>query len=442
MKTCFLICLVVLLPATVAGTAATAFAQDSGLPPPGGLFGGRRVASNAPETLDFTMSLVEGYDSDVPGELRFALDPGALQSGGLWSMLNANAEYARDRSSVQVGASASAALRYYPSLDRFRNIAESVGIGIFVRLPRRTTLSANQSAAYSPAYLYALFPSGTATELGAAPAAAPNYEVGGTQSYQYNTRVALTHNLTRRQSLLAEGEFAYSDFAHDTTDRPDLKTQAIRGSYSRNLARNTKLTTAYRYRATAFGVPDEMIEHGADVGVEYERRLSSARRATLGFKAGPSTLDIPDSVGGGVVPGRHYHLFGEATFGFAFATRWRMAANVGRTLQYVAELSQPVFVDGATVGLEGLMFRRWDLSAFAGYSNGESAVARQNLVFKSYTSSVRVRYALASAMAFYVEYLNYFYDFGQSPGVPGIPSRLTRNGVRTGLTLRVSALSR
>ena len=39
--------------------------------------------------------------------------------------------------------------------------------------------------------------------------------------------------------------------------------------------------------------------------------------------------------------------------------------------------------------------------------------------------------------AAYVEYLFYFYEFGEGSSLlpPGVPSGLTRNGVRAGLTL-------
>jgi len=109
----------------------------------------------------------------------------------------------------------------------------------------------------------------------------------------------------------------------------------------------------------------------------------------------------------------------------------------------VAGLSEPISADRGSVSVEGLLTRRVDVLASAGYSNGESALNRQRSTFDTYTSDVRLRYALTRTFAAYVEYLYYFYDSrGSTPIAPGGSSGLERKGVRTGLTLLVPALRR
>ena len=64
-------------------------------------------------------------------------------------------------------------------------------------------------------------------------------------------------------------------------------------------------------------------------------------------------------------------------------------------------------------------------------------------MFKTYTGTVRLSYPVTRTFAAHVEYLYYFYDtLGSTPIAPGIASRVERNGVRAGLTLRVPALRR
>ena len=112
-------------------------------------------------------------------------------------------------------------------------------------------------------------------------------------------------------------------------------------------------------------------------------------------------------------------------------------------MEYLADLPVPVFADGFGAGVDGLISRRVDVSASAGYSNGESALGRDSLQFDTYTGNLRVRYALSRTFAMYGEYLYYYYDFrGSAQLLVGIPPGLERNGVRAGLTLWVPALRR
>jgi hypothetical protein len=141
---------------------------------------------------------------------------------------------------------------------------------------------------------------------------------------------------------------------------------------------------------------------------------------------------------------RFYHrLSGQVTVGYEFARTWKAAAIYRRGIDYVAGLSEPISADRGTVSIEGLLGRRVDVFASAGYSNGQSALSFEGSTFDTYTGEVRLRYALTRTFAAYVEYLYYFYDSrGSTPIAPGISSGLERKGVRTGLMLRVPALRR
>ena len=122
---------------------------------------------------------------------------------------------------------------------------------------------------------------------------------------------------------------------------------------------------------------------------------------------------------------------------------WRRSCRGRGTSRYLADLPVPVFADGVGAAVDGLISRRVDVSASAGYSNGESALSRDSLRFDTYTGNLRVRYALSRTFAMYGEYLYYYYDFrGSAQLLAGIPPGLERNGVRAGLTLWVPALRR
>ncbi len=121
----------------------------------------------------------------------------------------------------------------------------------------------------------------------------------------------------------------------------------------------------------------------------------------------------------------------------------RHGRSTAESSTYVAALGEPVFTDGASVGVEGFITYRLNLSASAGYSNGKSALRRDARNFDTYTGDVRLRYAWTRGLGVFAEYLYYFYDFRRSPQIaPGFPRMLERNGVRVGLVLWVPALGR
>ena len=428
--------------------APTGLASAQGVAPPRtpqGLFGGIRPDANATKRLDLTLSLVEGYDDDVPKALQSTVDPTSLQSGGLSTIVNAGAGFAWRGERVEVGANAASALRHYAELGETRSVGHSAGLGMSARLPGRATLLMNQAAAYSPTYLYSLFPTGASIEPGDAATTTPDYSVSDFESYSYTTTMTLRHDLTRRNSVSAAGEFAYTDRLRETALWSDISSYNLRGEYSQGLGRNASVTAEYRYRSGKFGYGGDGIttEMGVSVGVNYTRPLSATRRASVRFNLGSSGTDLPESATNKVGFERQYRAVGDVGVDYQFGRTWQARANLRRGMEYLADLPVPVFADGVGAAVDGLISRRVDVSASAGYSNGESALSRDSLRFDTYTGNLRVRYALSRTFAMYGEYLYYYYDFrGSAQLLAGIPPGLERNGVRAGLTLWVPALRR
>src|SRR6478672_10921973 len=135
---------------------APALAQPVAPPrTPGSVFGGE-TGRKARETVDVSASLVYAHDSDTPAEFQGVIGSDVL--GGRSTLFNAGAEYKWEGSRVQVGATGASVLRHYSEIDD-GTISGSAGLGVSARLGSRTALSANQSLAYAPSYLYGLFPS-------------------------------------------------------------------------------------------------------------------------------------------------------------------------------------------------------------------------------------------------------------------------------------------
>jgi hypothetical protein len=392
------------------------------------------------------VSVVEGYDDDLPKELQSAIDAGAPQSGGFTTIFNASATYALRGKNYDLGANASSVVRHYAEIGDTRSAGHSAGLGLTSRLPGDTTVFVNQSAAYSPTYLYGLFPTGAVVEPGDPGTTAPDYSISDFESYNYTSVATVRHEFTRRSSFTAFGDYIYTDRLRETARWQDISAYSVRGRYSHNFARSTVVSAQMRYRNGQYGYAADgsTTEVGADFGFEHIRTLSSTRRAAFRLSVGASGADIPQVTSTGQnILNRQYLAVGEVGFEYQFNRTWTGRANWRRGLEYIVDLPTPVTADGIGIGVDGLLSRRLDVLVNAGFSSGESLLNRNGLQFDTYTGNLRMRYALTRTWATYVEYLYYYYDFRQPTLLmPGIPAGLERNGVRAGLTLWVPALRR
>jgi hypothetical protein len=440
---------VALLAAVFLAGAAPAFAQATGAQgASGGLFAGGDATPSGRHKLDFSLSAVEANDSDAPPDLRGAT--GDPLPGGYSTMFLGNMEYRWDGRRVQIAAGSASVLRRYTTIGA-RSVSHSAEVALTARLGPRTTLSAGQTAAYSPAYLYGLFASDAGSLAGDGVSAAPDYTVDDSSSYFSATTVALTRGLSRRSRVSVKADVQVTNFLHETGTRHDLDSTGVGGEYLNSVGRNTTVRVGYRYRAGRFGYaaatasqPNvSSTEQSVDVGVEYARPLSGTRQMVFGFNLGSTSLTAPGLTDRGAGASRLVALSGDGTVAWQFARSWQARGTLRRGPEYVAQLSEPVFVTGVSSQLSGLITSRIDVLAAAKYATGTSALDRDALRFDTYGIDLRARFALTRSLAVYGEYLSYYYDFQGAARLPtGIPAGLERNGLRAGFTLWVPALRR
>jgi len=433
----------------VLAVAANVFAQGGAPPaprPPQGLFGGARPDQRAKTRVDFTASVTEGHDSDVPTQLGSTIDPSDLQSGGFSTILNANASYAHKGNRLELAANANSVIRRYAELGDTRSLGHGAGVGLTGRVAQKTTLFVNQSAAYTPVYLFGVFPTGVPLEVGDPGSTAPDYTtVSDFDSYAYETTMSLRHDFTRRKSLAVTGEFLYTDRLRESEHWRDVDSHWFSAQYAQNVGPNLALRGGYKYRAGQFGYGGDgrTEEHRVDIGFDYVKPLSATRRMTVNFNLGSSAADIPQSTPLAIVLRREFLAVADGTFAYQFNRTWQARASYRRGLEYVVDLPEPVFADGFGAGVDGFLTRRIDLSGTVGYSSGESLLNKDSLQFDTYTGDVRVRYGLSRSVAVYGEYLYYFYDFASNTHLlAGMPPGLERNGLRAGVTLWMPAVRR
>jgi hypothetical protein len=431
----------------LAGGAEPALAQAPGsLRPYRGLFG-NATDQGARHKLDGNVSVIAAYDSDVPLDALKAGLP-RPEAIGPSAILNSGLEYEWNGRYVQVEATGTAGHRYYSTLDRIRIVSGTAVVGMSAVLPARSHVEFRQTAAYTPTYLYDLFPRAGVTTVGAAPPASPDYAVDGTELYSYESSLGLAYNAEGKNSLVGTAQLNRTDARGDVRSQRDLSVYGFEGIYARRLGRRASANARYRYRVgdvlqgtTATAVAAAFVEQGAEIGMTYRWPLSATRQVTFDGRIGSAALQLPELARTTSVRRRPYRLLGDLVVAYPFGRTWHARAGYRSSIEYMAGLPEPVSTDGFTAMVEGRLPRRIDFTVSAAYSNGEATWTPNSLSFNTYTGNLHLGYSLSWSFTVFGEYLYYFYDFrGTTQLGPGIPQRLERSGLRAGVTLKVPAL--
>ena len=437
---------VLALTCFVAASVRPALAQGSDpRRPSGGLFGPTRSDVNKTEKLNFTFELAEGLDSDVPSQ-GGAVVGGRLGASGFSTLFGATSTYAHNSRRLEVGGSASTAFKYYQQLDRLDALSHGASLGVRLRLPKQGQFEINQAAAYSPSYLYQLFPQVDSPSLGESIPLNPDYRIDDTNSVTYETRGAVRFGSLRGTQLTASGEYRVTDYDNETPAQPGLETRAGGAQVSHALSRSASFVLGYRYQTGKFDFHAPSQEHQATIGVEFSPALSVSRRLNIRLNASPAWFKVPPPpVDNSMTPfddGYLYGLQGNVEVGYPFRPNWRVAASYYREVEYLVGVSAPLLTDGVRAALDGLISRQIDLAASVGYVSAVSAVPGADQDLHTYTGTVKLRYALRRSIAVYSEYLYYYYDQRGQRLAPGLPGLFEQHGVRIGLTLFAEALGR
>jgi hypothetical protein len=385
----------------------------------------------------------EGFESELPPELRSRLLQDT-RSGGWSTLFSASSEYARRGGPLEIAGTASSAIRYYHELDRLETSSHAAGLGVTIKLPRQGHFRVHSTAAYSPSYLNQLFPVGTPPSLGASTPPTPEYRIIENPSYSYSTSAALSFGSRLGTMVTASGEFNRTDFEQPST-RPDLEFYDTGATVAHAFGRSGGVSAGYHYRAGQFGFGEPTTEHRVSFGGSISTALSPTRRTTVRVTVTPARLDLPTPALRRTVEepgGPLYRINGEVSLSYPFRVNWRVAAAYRREMEFLAILREPVFSDGARVELGGLLSRRLDLLALAGYATGASALSNASDL-ETYTASVRLRYAISRPIALYTQYFYYHYALrGQTFLAPDLPSVFDRHAARLGVMLFLETFNR
>lgn len=425
--------------AACAAIVCTAAAADAQVERPQraarGIFGGPAPSPNSPQQLDFSASLFGAYDDDVTAEgtLGSAVTSGQ-DLGGVYSGLTMGLSYNRRIGRrASFGSSAGTSLRYYPSLNghTLAPIGQQVAAGFSIGSERneRNRLSFGGNASFAPYYALSLLPSTEAPlEIGDGNVAPQPVDsiVTRRETIGYGGGVQFQRALGRRSSLELNYGINAIDFDEESRQQ---SSQSVGAHYRQNISKALGWKVGYQRADANFGSGiDTVANHMIDAGLDFLKPLSLTRRTSLTFSVGPSMLQQNDS--------RQFRIVGDLALNHEIGRTWVARATYHRGVGMVAGLNSAVFSNGVGGALEGLLSQRLDFSAMGSFSTGEFALTGAQNNYDTYQASMRLRAALQRQTAVYIEYVAYRYAFDSRFGLPvGIPGRLVRQGLRTGLSL-------
>ena len=253
-----------------------------------GIFNNNRDTDpNIHHRLDLTFSVAAGYDDDVLPSLTGGIDPTSKPFNGYNNTYTGTAQYAWQGRKMQAGLTATSALRQYTEFNDY-TMTHAVGAGFAMQFARRTTLFVNQSANYSPPYLFGLFPDVNPVTPGDIIAGGPNYVLDDTESLSYESIVTVEHGLTRRGTISVSGDYRFTDFLDNSRGRPDVNSSGLRSHYTYAFGRNTAFTAGYHYRSgeLGFGTTAVSSEQGLDFGMEYSPKAVADEAGNAQFLRG------------------------------------------------------------------------------------------------------------------------------------------------------------
>ena len=425
------------LVGAVCLAATSAFAQTTdGVVPYRPIFGGAggtAVDPNRRQDLAISVDFGESYDDNLLADFG-GLNPSLVQKGGYYSAMTPRVDFESRGERLQVAVNAGSYVRAYQDVGKVILTNSYAGAGLIGRVTPRTSVYINSGVTYAPAYIYELFPQAPPA-LGAAVTPPGDYYGASVQrSFTYDSSARISHQFSPRAVFSVISGYRYTQYVERLPNYPDRRSYDIGGEYSYSLDRNVKLRFGYTYRDLYYSSFQQPTEHNVVAGIEYNRPLSKTRRTLVGFNVGPTMVTGP--LAAREAASNQYRLVGDAFLDHQIGRTWHTRTAYHRGLGYIETVSEPVYLDSASIQASGFVSRRIDLLFYAGYATGDVASRGQPSQLRSYNGDTRLRFGLTREVAAYVEALYYQYRFAPDLVLaPGVPHELKRSGFRAGLTL-------
>lgn len=304
---------------------------------------------------------------------------------------------------------------------------------------RNTTLTAAETAYRSPYYTVGTFPglgnfAGTDLAQPFLPSATSGLRTG---SYRVGIDAKVNHVVDTRTSY-------YGFYRMQGTGIVGVPSQGIMhdvgGRYTRLINRTFGYHLGYSYGNTRFGGYSPTTNHNIDVGLDLQKALSLTRRTTFTFTTGTTFIKAaPVGTAATAAPNTttSFQLIGHADVTHYIGQTWAATVAYDRGLQMLGAVLVPYFSDSVSAGIGGQLGQHTTLglssAVIAGVPLGITSASRD----KAFIQSAWVQRNIGRRWTAYAQYSLYAQRFTLPDVVTviDVPSRVTRNSARFGLTL-------
>lgn len=407
---------------------AAAFAQGS--PGPfGGLFGRTPERTGQQFTaLEFRNAWGAQWDDALL--IDEALPEDERPQSGYTGGVNAGLVFERLTDRLHVRSQAGATRQEFFRTPPFG--ATSYDAAALVRGEVSTRFDLEASARYFRSPFFRLVPSAM---LAGSPVAIPgdpfiarrltndSYDVSGGFTSRYSKRSTLTASVSRRETRFQNAASTFDVVgAHAQWKRQLNREFALRAGYGRERIRQEAKPG------------DEFVHEVLDLGVDFLKSLSLARRTTLGINTQTSVIKRP-------VTGRRYRLNGSLMLSRHFARTWHATAGVSRSTEFMPGFLEPLLQDAVNFSVSGMMSRRAEWFATVNAGRGQFGFDDSGRFLTGHATT-RLNWALMRHLGIYGQYAFYYYELPRSTAAISLLNQVSRQSVSVGLATWVPIINR
>ena len=241
--------------------------------------------------------------------------------------------------------------------------------------------------------------------------------------------VGLTGKITQKSSITLSGYQRETRFAEQPDN--DLKVSGYSGTWKWQFSRDLSAHAGYGRAYVDVRGPgrQDYDSETIDVGVDFTKSFSIARRTTLRFNTSTSVVKYPGVNG-------EFRVNGGVSLSKYFRRTWTASARYYRTTSFVPGFVEPVYSDSVGAILAGMFSRRIQFSTTVNAARGTSAFS-DSTGFGSITGSSHLSIALTRYVSTYVAYTAYRYEVPPSALTLSVPSQMARQVISAGLSFYV-----
>jgi hypothetical protein len=404
--------LIVGLGTAVLGAAAPAFAQFQpprlrNERPQRGLFGSG--TSNTEQSLVLNVSFGGGYGQDLTDPAIGGVTPLGPRGFGQFGFGSANLSYSVARKAVQASANVGGTTQYYPEMPDPSMHSVGAGGQVSWQMAERTTLSASTQVSAQPNNLRSFYGLPVDAERQPDSTDTLDYAISGRSYMDFRNSVNLHQSLTKDLGA----EVGYTFYAVDYGDQQsNYAAHSLVGRVTYQI--NKSLSAYGGYGRTKTDYEDDRLDgrYGGgtiDAGVTFGQALSLTRRTSLSFGTGVTGVESNDQVS--------YVFTGNVSLTHELGRSWTLTAGARRSADFYQTFGDPVISTSASAGVSGLLNRRIQVGAQAGWSRGTVGISGVVPEFDSWTAGASMRTAVSRNTGLSFSYSIFSYVF-QENGAP------------------------